>query len=368
MGCFLYWRWVREGTTLFHWLQPKQQAILGVDISSGSVKILQITHAGGQYTVEGYGCASFPKHAIESNIIHDPDVVANCIKKILLDTHISCRQAALAVPDSLAISKVIQTNPGLKESEIEELVFMEADKYPYPIDEVNLDFNVLGPSSKNAALQDVLMVASRSEIVNSRIAAVARAGLSVKIVDLESYAVERATQLLTTMLPAAGVNKILAIIDIGETYTHFFVFYNLKIIFTREEEFGGKQLIDAMVTKYGMKADEARLALDEDRLPLDEVTDVLQTFRESILLQVKRGLQLFFSTTHYTYVDNILLAGGVAKQSGIAELLQEHINIATSTIQLFKQVAVAKTVDKEQLFRDSPKLMVACGLALRTDL
>ena len=346
--------------------KSKPRSLLGIDISSTSVKILEILAADDQYFVQGYGSIELPENSMEGGLIKDVDAIASSIRQLISSAHLTTKQAALAVPDSTAISKVIQLNEGLSEEEIEELVAMEADKYiPYPIDEINLDFRVLGPSLKNSAMVDVLIVASRADNVSNRVEAISRAGLEAKIVDVESYAVERAAQLLAPVLPAGGVNKIVAIIDVGAVYTHFFILHGMKIIFSREEEFGGRHLIDAIMQRYSLKASEAIKMLEQASLPEDYESEILQPFREAILLQIKRALQFFFSTSHYTFVDYLLLAGGVAKLPNIAQLVQEHINIPTSIANPFTNMNLAKRVSREQIDMDSPGLLVACGLALR---
>lgn len=340
--------------------------MLGIDLSSTSVKILQISSAGDQYTVDGYACADLPDNCIEAGIIKNVDVVSNIIKKLILTSGLNSKKAAIAVPDSSAISKIIQVNEGLSDQEIEELVVMEADKYiPYPIDEINIDFNVIGRSSKNTAMLDVLIVASKAENVSNRLDVMNRAGLDVQIVDVESFAVERAAQLLVEDLPAAGENKNIAIIDIGALYTHLFVLHGMKIIYSREEEFGGKQLVDLIVQQYGMKPEDALLAIGQDKLPDDVEIRALNPFNEMMLLQLKRTLQFFFSTSHYTFVDHIVLSGGVAKEKGIATLIQEGIGVPTTIANMFTNMNFSRYVNKEKLFLDAPTLMIACGLALR---
>ena len=346
--------------------KSQHRSILGIDISPTSVKILEISKTGDQYCVEGYARAMLPESAMEGDVIKDADAVANTIKNLVFTAELTCKQVACAVPESTAISKIIQINDGLSDQEIEELVIVEADKYiPYPIDEINIDFNVIGPSTKNSAMLDVLIVASRSENVSSRVDVISRAGLVAKVVDVESYAVERASQLLRSELPAGGGKKNIAIVDIGAAYTHLFVLHGMKIIFSREEEFGGKQLIDVVMQRYGLPRQEASAAIEQGSLPEDYVSETLQPFKELILLQVKRSLQFFFSTSHHTFVDHIILAGGVAKLPGIAQLLQEHINIPTTIANPFVHMSLAKTVNRDSITNDSPMLMVACGLALR---
>lgn len=340
--------------------------MLGIDISSSSVKILEISKAGDQYCVENYARGTLPENAMEGNAIKDIDAVAACIKQIVASKSFSSKKVALAVPESAAISKVIQINDGLNMQEMEEVVLTEAEKYiPYPIEEINVDFNIIGVSAKNSAMLDVLLVASRAENVSNRAEVITQAGLIPEIVDVESYAVERAAQLLKPELPAGGEKKNIAIIDIGTAYTHLFVLHDMKIIFSREEEFGGKQLIDEVMQKYNLKRQEAINAIEQGSLPADYSDEILQPFKELILLQVKRAMQFFFSTTHYTFVDHIILAGGVAKLPGIAQLLQEHINIPTSIANPFAHMGLVKSLDRKLLTDDSPMLMLACGLALR---
>lgn len=347
--------------------QPKQRSILGIDITSSSVKILEISGSGDELCIEGYGRAPLPPAAIEGNMIKDIDAVANCIKKLYDRSHMSCKQVALAVPDSAVISKIVQINDGLNDEELEELVIIEADKYiPYPIDEINIDFEILGHSAKNAAMLDVLIVASRAENVNSRVDAVTNAGLEVSVVDVESFAVERASQLLAKELPAGGQDKIIAIIDIGAKYTHLFVLHGMRLIFSREDTFGGLQLIEAIAEQYKMTVEQALDAKEQGKLPEDYETQVLEPFKEMILVQIKRTLQFFYSTSQHGYVDHVLLAGGLSKLDGLAPQIQEQLGVTTTVANPFSQMSIGKMVNLDAFNNDTPTLMVACGLALRS--
>lgn len=350
---------------MFNLFKSQHRSVLGIDISSNSIKILEISKTGDQYNVESYGRIGLPENAMEGYVIKEADLVAESIKQLVGHSTFNSKQTACAVPESLAISKVVQINEGLDAQEIEELVISEAEKYiPYAIDEINIDFNVLGPA-KNPAMLDVLIVASRTENVSSRVDVMTRAGLVAKIIEVESYAMERAAQLLTPELPAAGEKKNIAIINIGASYTHLFVLHGMKMIFSREEEFGGRQLIDAVVEHYAMSRSEASLAIERGTLPADYTDKVLHPFQELILLQTKRALQFFFSTSHHTFIDHIILSGGIAKLPKIAQLLQEHINIPTTIANPFAHMSISKKVDRDTLTNDSPMLMIACGLALR---
>lgn len=346
--------------------KPKHRSILGIDITSSAVKILEISGSGDSLTVEGYGRELLPVDALDGNVIKNIDAVATSIRKLCDRAQLTCKQAALAVPDSAAISKIVQVNDGLSEEDLEEIVFIEADKFvPYPIDEVNLDFDVLGPSAKNPAMQDVLIVASRSENVNNRVDTVQQAGLVVKIVDVEHYAVERAAQLLAQQLPAGGEGKIVAIIDLGAVYTHLFVLNGMKLVFSREEKFGGLQLTEAIAEHYNMTIPQAFIAKEQSRLPDDYESLVLAPFVELVLLQVKRTLQFFYSSSQNGFIDHILLAGGLARQSNLPELIHEQSGIVTTVANPFASMTLGPNVNRDLIINDAPALLVACGLALR---
>lgn len=346
--------------------KPKHCSILGIDISSSAVKILEISGTDEQLCVEGYGRTSLPPTALDGTIIKDVDAVASCIKALFERSKLTCKQVALAVPDSAVITKIVQINDGLNEQDMEELVVVEADKYiPYPIDEINIDFEVLGPSAKNAAMLDVLIVASRAENVNSRVDAVTRAGLEAKIVDVESYAVERAAKQLAKELPAGGQDKIVAIIDIGANYTHLFVLHGMKLVFSREDKFGGMQLVESIAERYKMTSEQATALKESGKLPEDYESEVLEPFNQLILLQVKRTLQFFYSTSQHGFVDHILLAGGVARQPRLAALIQEQLEITTTVANPLSHMSFGKMVNLDLINNDAPALMVSCGLALR---
>ncbi|KTC89725.1 ethanolamine utilization protein EutJ [Fluoribacter dumoffii] len=346
--------------------QPKHRSILGIDITSTTVKVLEISGQDGALVVENYGREVLPSNAMDGNTIKDIETVSRCIKKVIERLHTPCKQAALAVPDASVISKLIQINEGLNDDEMEELIVAEADKYiPYPIDEINLDFEILGHSEKNPHMLDVLIVASRAENVNQRVETAVRAGLDAVVIDVESFAVERASQQLIKDLPASGKDKTIAIIDIGACYTHLFVLQAMKLVYSREEKFGGKQLIESIAEHYKMTLEQAALAKENGELPEDYEKEVLEPFKEDILLQIKRTLQFFYSTSQDGDVDHILLAGGLAKLPGLVSLVQERLGMSTTIANPFANMTPGRMVNLDSINNDAPALMVACGLALR---
>lgn len=346
--------------------KPKYHSVLGIDISSTSIHAIEISGNNGHPFVEGFGSVQLSPNAVEGHIIKDIDAVANAIRQLVSTARLSSKYATLAVPDSAVITKILQVNDDLNETEIEELIVMEADKYiPYPIEEINIDFEILGRSLKNASMLDVLIVASRSENVSNRVDATTKAGLQVKVVDVESFAIERSIQLLAQDLPALGQDKVIAVIEIRDEFSNLFVLHNMKVIYTREDEFGGKQLIDEIALHYGITAADATHMKEQQTMPTDYHEKVLKPFVETLILHVKRSLQFFFSTSQHGFIDHILLAGNVATLPNLSQLIEEKTKVTTAIANPLQYLRLAKSLDVQKVTQSAPSLLIACGLALR---
>jgi type IV pilus assembly protein PilM len=228
---------------------------------------------------------------------------------------------------------------------------------------VNLDFEVLGSSDKNPDSVDVLLAASRSENVDMRVASVESGGLAARVVDVEAYALENAFALFADQLPEQGVDKTIAVVDVGATMTTLSVLHDLKIIYTRDQAFGGKQLTEEIMRRYGLSYEEAGMAKRQGGLPDNYVPEV---FTEAMAQQVSRSLQFFFSSSQYNTIDQIILAGGSASIPGADELIEQTLGIETVIANPFADMSLASRVKPQTLSNDAPALMIACGLALRS--
>lgn len=342
----------------------KKSSVVGLDIGSSSVRALELGKKDGDFIVENYAHADVPSSAVDGKNIKEPEQIIDVVKKVF--KNFKTKKVAVAVPDSSVISKIVQLEGGLTDDEVEELVLLEADKYiPYPIDEVSIDYQFLGSSGRGGSLQDVLIVASRSENVNSKVDLLRECGLDVQIVDVESYATERACQLFKNELLEQNDVKTIAIFDIGDVYTHLTVLHDMHVVFSREEVFGGKQLTNDLVKGYDLGVSEAKQAKKTGELPGDYVEDILEPFQDMVGLQVRRALQFFFSTSQHSEVDLILLSGGSALLPGLVQKIQEVIEVPTKLANPVQNMKVVKGVDDTALRQDSAMLMLACGLAMR---
>ncbi len=340
---------------------------LGLDISSTAVKLLELSQSGGRYRVESYAVEPLPPNSVVEKSVTDAEAVGEAIRRAVKRSGTRARDAAVAVAGSSVITKIIAMPASLSPSELEAQIELEADQYiPYPLDEVNTDFEVLGPSEKNPDTVDVLLAASRSENVEMRVAAVEAGGLAAKVVDIEAYALENAFSLLADQLPDQGIERTIAVVDVGATMTTLNVLHDMKIIYTRDQVFGGKQLTEEIMRRYGLSYEEAGMAKRQGGLPDNYLPEVLEPFKEAMAQQVSRSLQFFFSSSQFSSIDQIILAGGSASIPGVDELIHETIGIETIVANPFASMSLASRVKAQTLSNDAPALMIACGLALRS--
>jgi len=352
---------------VFGLLGKKSSAVLGVDISSSSVKLLELSKQGDRYRVESYAVEPLSANAVVEKNITDVEAVGDALKRVTSKARSSAKQVAVAVSGSAVITKLIQMNGGLNEFEMEDQIALEADQYiPYPLDEVAIDFEVQGPSESNPDQVDVLLAACRKENVDIREDALNIASLNARIVDVEAYALERAYTLIEPQLESHGEELIVAVVDVGATMTTLSVLVGGKTVYTREQIFGGKQLTEEIQRRYGLSVEEAGLAKKQGGLPDDYEQEVLNPFREAVVQQVARALQFFFGASQYNAVYYVILAGGTASIAGLIEMVEEKTGTAAMVANPFADMAVGSRVNASALGNDAPSLMIACGLAMRS--
>ena len=349
----------------------KTPPMLGLDISSMAVKLLELSQQSGRggvrHRVESYSVEPLAPNAVVENNIVDVEAVGDAVRRVLKRSGTRTRHAAVAVSGSAVITKVISMPASLSEREMESQIELEADQYiPYPLEEVNIDFQVLGPSEKTTDMVDVLLAASRSENVDDRVAALDLAGLTCDVVDVEAYAMETACAQLAEQWPNAGQDQVIAVADIGATNTTLNVLHNNRIIYTREQNFGGRQLTEEIQRRYGLSMEEAGMAKRQGGLPDNYVPEVLEPFKEAMAQQVNRSVQFFYSASSYSSVDMIVLAGGCAAVAGADESIGERLGIDTVVANPFSRMSVGARVKPQALNDDAPAMMIACGLALRS--
>ncbi len=350
----------------------KPDPLMGIDISSTAVKLLELSRTGkgsASYRVENYAMEPLPERAVEDKNISEEgfDTVVQAIQRVVNRAKSKTEFAAVAVAGPAVMTKVISMPGGLSDEEMLDTIESDAEQYiPYPLDEVNLDFELIGPSEKEPDRVDVLLAACRKENVDSRIAALEEAGLKARVVDIERYALENALLLVVENDPEIDPEETVALVEVGAASTTMNVLGGGKIVFTREEMFGGRRLTEEIQHRYGLSYEEANLAKRNGGLPDDYEVELLEPFKVEMAQQISRMIQFYYASSTYGKLSHILIAGGCASIPGIIEHINSKVGGHVTVANPFSAMSVGSRVSKKALMNDAPALMIACGLALRS--
>lgn len=351
----------------FSFLTESTPPLIGIDISSTAIKMVELAENGrGNYKLEAYSIAPLPKDAMVDGNVSNLEGVVDAMKlawKLLGSRE---KRAALALPAAAVISKKVLMAADLREEDMEVQVEAEANQYiPFSLDEVNIDFQVIGSAPNSEEEVEVLIAASRKEKIEDRVAAAEGAGLKVIVMDVETYATEAAYTLIANQLPNSGREQTVMIVDIGASMIHINVLHDNKSVYTREQSFGGGQLTQEIQRRFGLSLEEAEIAKRKGGLPESYEHEVLQPFVQSLAMEVARALQFFTSSTQYNRVDHIVLAGGCAAIPAVDVIVQDRTQVNTVVANPFHAMAIGTKLKQQQAVIDAPALLIACGLAMR---
>ena len=341
--------------------------LVGLDLSSSSVKLVELSGSEeGGFRLERYAIEPLPKGAITDGNIENLEAVAEAVKRAWKKSGTKIKNVGMALPSAAVITKKIMLPAGLGEEALEIQVESEANQYiPFALDEVSLDFSVIGPAANSAEDVEVLLAASRKEKVEDRVAVAQAAGLKPLLMDIESYAARATAERIIKLMPNEGEGQIIAMFSVGAYTTTISVTLNGQGIYEREQAFGGNLLTQDISRAYGLSAEEAEAKKRSGDLPPDYERDLLQPFADNIALEVTRALQFFFTSTPYSRIDQILLAGGCAVIPGLVDVVGTRTQAATSILNPFKGMDMSSSVREKQARLDAPSLLVATGLAMR---
>jgi len=345
----------------------KRNNVLGIDICSSSVKVVELSRTGQRYQVEARAMEPLPTGVIADRSITDPEEVGAAVRRAIRASGSSLKHGAIAVPTSTVITRTVPMPADRNEEEIETEIRLEAPKYiPYPLDEVFLDFEIRGASENSPDTLDVTIVASRRENVELRQAAMENGGVKTDIVDVDAYALENAFNVMLEQHPTIRSEHRVAIVDIGATTTTLTVVQEGNILYTRDQPFGCDQLTASVAETYGLSREQAEVARRSGDLPEDYTTNLLKPFMQTALDQINHSLQFFTSASHYSSVDCILLIGGGALLPKLETFVAENTGIPTFIGNPFEYMSSARRVNRNTLLQEGPLFNVACGLALRS--
>ena len=350
--------------SLFNRQQPP---LLGVDISSSSVMLVELSRDNaGNLVLDRCAIEPLEPGWVSDGNIEKFDEVADVVRRLVKKSGTRTQNVAMALPPSAVISKKIILPGGLSDAELEIQVESEANKYiPFSLDEVSLDFCVIGPSATSSGDVEVLIAASRKEKVQDRQGLAEAAGLKPIVVDVESYASRLATARLIENMPNKGVDTMVALFEVGSLTTSMQVIRNDEVLYERDQAFGGSQLTQLIVRQYGFSPEEAENKKRSGELPEDYESGVLKPFVESLTQEIGRALQFFFTSTPHNRVDYVMLAGGSSSLAGLTEAVTQQTSFACLLANPFEGMEIGKGVRENKMRREASCYLTACGLALR---
>ncbi|MFG6416219.1 pilus assembly protein PilM [Roseateles sp. DC23W] len=345
----------------------RHPAMIGLDISSSSVKLVELSQdKNGEYVLDRFASEPFQKGWIVDGQIEKFDEVADAVRRVVVSSRSKTRDAALAMPQSAVITKKIMLPAGLREEELELQVEAEANQYiPFSLDEVSLDFCVIGPSPTSVGDVEVLIAASRKDRVQDRQGLAEAAGLRPVVLDIESHASRMAMGRLVAALPNEGKDALVALFEIGADTTSLKVLRDDELLYDRDQSFGGSQLTQLISRQYGFSFEEAEEKKLSNELPEDYETSVLSPFVDSLSQEIGRALQYFFTSTPHHKVHYVMLAGGTATLPGLKERVTDLTGFACMVVNPFENMGLGPAVRESKLRREAPSYLTACGLAMR---
>ncbi len=348
-------------------LGRKHPPMIGLDISSSSVKLVELGQDdSGAYILERIAAESFEKGWITDGQIEKFDEVADAVRRVVSKSGTKTRDVVMAMPQSSVITKKIMLPAGLREEELELQVESEANQYiPFSLDEVSLDFCVVGPSPTSVGDVEVLIAASRKDRVQDRQGLAEAAGLRPVVLDIESHASLLAMSRLVSALPSEGHDALIALFEIGADTTSLKVLRDSEMLYDRDQAFGGSQLTQLISRQYGFSFEEAEQKKLASDLPEDYAQQILAPFVDSLSQEIGRALQYFFTSTPHHKVHYVMLAGGTATLPGLKDRVTELTGFASMVVNPFDSMKLGSAVRESKLRREAPSYLTACGLAMR---
>ncbi len=345
--------------------KTNSKSLLGVDIGSSYVKVLGLSKHSSNFHVDCYSVVHLPEGAVIDNNVQDVPVVAEALEKGLRLANTRIKHAATSVPTSVVIVKQLEFSKSFTEDELEDQIKVEADQFiPYPLDEVSIDFQIQGESDASPELNDILLVACRQDSVQSREDAVNGSGMICDVIDVDTYAIERAFPVLAETHDI--LDKTVGLVDIGASSMTLYVLEHGQVIYSREQAFGGNDLTHSLTQVSDMSADEVEQAKKASELSEELIQGYIDPFKQTTAQQISRSIQFYYSSGTHGEIETLLLMGGIAALPGIETTVSQELGINTEVADPFGAMTIDSRINRHKFDPEAPSLVLACGLALRS--
>lgn len=351
--------------------QHKNQSgpMIGIDITATHVRLLELGGKPGSIRATSYASEALPANAVSDHQIINVEAVSQAIARALKKSGSRNRNAAIGVSGAAVISKTIDMPADMDEQEIEQQIMFEAPQHiPYPIENVSLDFEVLGAAPDSPGNNQVLLVACRRDNVEMRTAVLEAARLKPRLVDVEEYALRNACGLLFKQMPNQGLDKTIGVFEIGSQQMRLNVLHNQRTVYSREVAFGCHELTAELVDQQGLdNVDQLLMHVRDSQLQAASIAPALDAFCAQAAQQIQSMLQYYFSIEATSdAIDQILLIGTCTQYPGFEQHIQHHLQWPTVRADPLRGVDCSGNARRNHIEHDGPSLMVAAGLSMRS--
>ena len=344
-------------------LFSKKKEVIGIDIGSSSVKLVQIKDLKGSYQLMNAGIVPLPPEAIVDNTLMDSSSIVNAVKSLVTSLGVKVVDVACSISGNSVIIRKI-TLPAMPVEELEDQITWEAEQYiPFDINDVNMDFQILSPDSVDPSKMNVLLVASKKDIISDYVNVFNEAGLVLSVVDVDSFAVQNAFELNYDV----GSEDIFALINVGASVMNINIVKNGLSLFTRDVQMGGNLYTEEIQKQLGVSSFEAEsMKILAAETKNRELLDVLTKVNEAITQEIRRSLDFYNSTAGDDRITKVFVSGGASKGYNFIEAVSDKIGAPVELINPFAKLRFSeKDFDPEYLQEIGPLMAVTVGLAIR---
>jgi len=346
-------------------LFKKKTKIIGIDVGSYSVKIAQIEERGRELVMTRFGMKELPPEVIVDGTVMDQSQVVSVINDLVVGMGLKAKDVCTSVSGHSVIVKRISL-PEMSEEELAESIAWEAEQYiPFAIEEVNLDFQILGPSDTAVGnTMDVILVAAKKDKINDYVTIIVEAGLNPYIMDVDAFALENMFEVNYEIEPG----RVDALVNIGAEVMNINVLKDGVSAFTRDSSVGGKMYSENMQKNLGVSAEAAESLLrgqEAGGVSLEQAQQVIASVNDDLVTEISRTIDFFRATTGIDTVDRIMLSGGTALVGGLKDLVAERLDMSVEVANPFRNIMLDPSVDADLVKKNAPALAVVSGLALR---
>jgi len=345
-------------------LFSKKKELIGIDVGSTSIKLVQLREAKSGYELDSLGIASLPPEAIVDNTLMDSSAVADCIRSLVEGLAVrKVREAASSVSGNSVIIRKVQM-PAATDEELESEILWESEQYiPFDIQDVNVDFQILPQGDDDPSKMNVLLVASKKDIINDYQSVFAEAGLKLVVVDVDAFAVQNAFEMNYDVNP----EDVLALVNIGANMMNITVVKDGISLFNRDVQMGGSLYTEEIQKKLGTSSDEAeRMKVSAGAGSSQSLLDAITKINDTISLEIRRSLDFYNSNALEGKISRLYLAGGGAKTLNLAETIGERLSLPVEIVNPFSKIKWdEKKFEPDFVAEIAPIMSVAVGLAAR---